>query len=128
MSELKCPKCAELEAELERVRKQAAAMREALQKHHDHASEACNVFFEQDGKPIDICTDLGEAYQDSSLCELTLDAMRADAGANYVSKEQVKPLVEALTRINEISVIDEDMGCAVNWAGDALTHARALGL
>jgi hypothetical protein len=50
---------------------------DALRNHHAHASESCNVFFEQDGKAIDIATDLGEAYQDSELCEKTYDALRA---------------------------------------------------
>ena len=48
---------------------------EALRKHHQHAKEGAVVFFEQDGKPSEIATDLGDAYQDSGLCEETCDAL-----------------------------------------------------
>lgn len=50
-----CEKCAKLQG--------------LLRELHAKLSEKCNVFFEQDGKPIDILTDLGEAYQESALCE-----------------------------------------------------------
>lgn len=50
-----------------------------LRKHHLHASEGCNVFFEQDGKPIEIATDLGEAYQESALHDETCAALSTPA-------------------------------------------------
>ena len=46
-----------------------------LAKHHKHHSEPCTVYFEQDGKPIDVLTDLGDAYQDSALAEETGDSL-----------------------------------------------------
>jgi hypothetical protein len=57
------------------MKEQVKPLVEALQMLHAKMSEECNVFFEQDGKPIDICTDLGEAYQESELCEKTCDAL-----------------------------------------------------
>lgn len=40
-----------------------------LEKAHAKLAEPCNVFFSQHGKPIafDIC--MGEAYQESAMCE-----------------------------------------------------------
>jgi len=52
-----------------------AELEKALQKHHDHANESCVVYFEQDGKPIEISTDLAEAYQESGLWEETENAL-----------------------------------------------------
>lgn len=45
------------------------AMADALKAIHDHNSESCNVFFEQDGNPIGVSCDLGEAYQESDICD-----------------------------------------------------------
>lgn len=50
-------------------------LREALEAHHRHHQESCLVFFSQDGKPIDIETDLGEAYSESDLAEKTIEAL-----------------------------------------------------
>lgn len=50
-------------------------LRTVLRQHHEHASESVKVYFEQDGKPIDICTDLGESYQESTLCDSTVDVL-----------------------------------------------------
>lgn len=43
--------------------------------HHEHQSETCNVFFEQNGKPLDFSTDLGEAYQESDMYEKTTSVL-----------------------------------------------------
>jgi len=48
---------------------------EALAAHHQHANESCVVYFEQDGKPIEISTDLAEAYQESDLWAKTTDVL-----------------------------------------------------
>lgn len=61
--------------ESESLKSRVEQLKSALQKHHDHHSESCVVYFEQDGKPIEISVDLGEAYQDSDLCELTCRAL-----------------------------------------------------
>lgn len=42
-----------------------------LREHHLHAMESLNVFFEQDGKPIDVAVDLGDAYGESDIYERT---------------------------------------------------------
>ena len=52
-------------------------LRQVLKAHHDHESQMGSVYFEQDGKPIEIATDLGEAYQDSQLCSETEAALSA---------------------------------------------------
>jgi hypothetical protein len=102
-------------AKLERVEKQAAAMREALVVSREFLNS-------RKGLKLPSYT----AFRRTE--DAIKNALDSTAGANYISKESVRPLVEALKRINEISVIDEDMGCAVNWAGEAIDHARTLGL
>ena len=86
-------------ADHESIAKQNAAMREALENHHAHASEDCEVWFNEplpDGKAIAIPfpTNLGEAYQESALCEQTLAALSTYAGRDYVSKERVLEIVK----------------------------------
>lgn len=49
----------------------------ALRELHEHSKEECWVYFEQDGKPIEIVVDLGEAYGDSELAERVADALDA---------------------------------------------------
>jgi len=61
--------------ERNQLKKEIIGLADVLQAHHKHASEAGNVYFEQDGKPIDVVTDLGEAYQESDLCDKTMAAL-----------------------------------------------------
>lgn len=69
-----------LRAEVYKLRETCDELAAALKAQDDHHSESCVVFFEQDGKPIEISTDLGEAYQESELCEKTGKAI-----SNYKS-------------------------------------------
>lgn len=93
--------------ELERVQKQNAAMTMAIE-YVLELSWKCDI-----------------ANLDTSVLRA---AIQPDAVSDFIRKDAVKPLVEALRRINEISVIDDDMGCSVIWAGEALDHAKTLGL
>lgn len=70
-------------------RARAKLQNQALNHLHAKTQEECNVFFEQDGKPIEICTDLGEAYAESALCEKVIQALTADdAEALAILKEK----------------------------------------
>lgn len=51
--------------------------KEALKRHHEHDQESNPVYFEQDEKPVECSYDLGEAYGESDLCELTEQALAA---------------------------------------------------
>lgn len=68
---------ANLLSEIGSWRARALELNRVLRKHHEHHQEECRVYFEQDGKPIDICTDLGEAYSESGLAEETVKALAA---------------------------------------------------
>ena len=76
----------QLERELQQSEAACASMREALQEHHNHATDTCVVFFEQDGQPIGISTDLGEAYSESLLCEKALKALSTTAGTELLKE------------------------------------------
>lgn len=80
----------ELEAELEQVRAACAAKHAVLKAMHDHASESCKVYFEEDilSKPIGEATDLGEAYQESDMCEKTEAALADQAAAPWLLELQ----------------------------------------
>lgn len=112
------------------LQKQNAALQTALRKHHTHASEECRVYFEQDGKPIDICTNLGEAYQESSLCEETLGALKDDAGKDCFTREQVMPLVTLLETAYNSCSRWQQLNLINDWGAldKALAHASAIGL
>lgn len=109
MSESKCSKCAELEAELEHVQKQAAAMREALR--------------------------LCECYVHHFQVPEIRTCLESDAGVNYVSKDAVRPLRDALQSLVAVGVECVDGKPATYaWLGpesrkrinDALDHARTI--
>jgi len=68
--------CKALRTEVEALKQKNATLRKVLEALHKKTSETCNVFFEQDGKPIDIVTDLGEAYQESDLCSQVYQALK----------------------------------------------------
>ena len=107
-----------LESELERLRKQNAAMREALQWLH--AGSICS----------DPATSVA-SRKDCPICK----ALQPDAGARYLSLEEVQPLVEALkalyddtvdyVRINHLG--DDHCTHALRMSRDALAHAKSLG-
>lgn len=110
-----------LRCELERVQKLEAAMREAIMR-------ALPTYGAWEST-CPLCGNHSECGPviHKEQCAFVI-ALQPDAGSDYIRREDVKPLVEALARINEISVVDEDMGYAVNWAGEALAHAETLGL
>jgi len=58
------------------LNRRIAALRVGLQAHHDRNLEKLVVYFQQDGKPVEMETDLGEAYSESALCEQTTLALR----------------------------------------------------
>lgn len=64
-----------LKQELVTLKQSLAPMREVLAEHHKHHQEKCLVFFSQGGRPIDIETDLGEAYSESALAEKTSESI-----------------------------------------------------
>jgi len=74
-----------LRRELASKNADVALLVKALRAHHQHDSESCPVFFEQDGKPIELCTDLGEAYGESALAEQTVKALGTQAAMEVPS-------------------------------------------
>jgi hypothetical protein len=58
--------------ELEIVGKELA---KRLRYLHNNSCEQNFVYFEQDGKPVAMATDLGEAYQESEISTLNLEAL-----------------------------------------------------
>ena len=72
-------------ADRARWRKMAEEAIAMLSEHHKHHQETLVVYFEQDGKPIEMSTDLGEAYLESDLAERTSDAL---SHFNDMQKEQ----------------------------------------
>jgi HD-GYP domain-containing protein (c-di-GMP phosphodiesterase class II) len=82
---------------------QAAQLRGALEQCHAKMSEECNVYFEQDGKPIDICIDLGEAYQESSLCEQVYAALHNPV-PSVVDRDKAKQIAECIAHIKRTAL------------------------
>jgi hypothetical protein len=83
-------------AEKDEWRAMARKLAAQLTKIHKHNSESLPVFFEQDGRPIAICTDLGEAYQESEMCAkncatlnefVVLDQFRVQPVKDFVKNE-----------------------------------------
>lgn len=62
-------------------------LEQKLRKIHKHNSESNPVYFQQDGKPIEIVVDLGEAYQDSAMCEEIYEALSKYNAAKSERKE-----------------------------------------
>lgn len=52
------------------------ALTKALEAHHDHDLEVCEVHFKTEDGIDPIATDLGEAYADSQLCIDTVAALK----------------------------------------------------
>ena len=82
-----------LERERDQWRNSARELRGVLSDLHNHNSQTCSVYFEQDGRPTYIACDLGEAYSESVLCERASSAI---AKHNKMS-------VDALNQQNERS-------------------------
>jgi hypothetical protein len=101
-------------AELERTQKQAAAMAAALRKAHEA-----------------LHSDSDEIWREA-LCAIN-SAAQDDAGAGYVSKDQVRPLCDALSCASGfIAMTVKKMGADTSVTHEkvksALAHARTLGL
>lgn len=78
---------AAIAAAFEGERAQAAGLRRMLNHQHAKHSETLSVYFEQDGKPIDFATDLGEAYDESELAQRTIEAL-TDGPAEALAREK----------------------------------------
>ncbi len=122
------PREVELKHELAEERRQNAAMREALMG----IERESRLAFERDECELE--------------CEWLIEACRAaiqpDAGAQLLTLEQVRPLVEALQRIsmrgrhfdgqpvigNIHSQLAAGLGDLGAIARDAIAHAKSLGL
>jgi hypothetical protein len=61
------------------LKRQVVAVQQVLRLHHQHAQEMGSVYFEQDGKPIEMSTDLGEAYIESDLYGRTEKVLNLEA-------------------------------------------------
>jgi len=85
--------------ELERAQKQASAMREALVLAHSES----------------LCTDPATSASSRKYCPIC-KALDTGAGRGFISREQVKPLVEALQSL----VSNPPIACA---DGQPATHA-----
>ncbi len=70
----------QIKAENAALEAKVKVLREALRRQHENQMEECKVFFSQDDKPIDIETDLSEAYSESSLCEETINVLAETEG------------------------------------------------
>ena len=104
------------ESELERVKKQNAAMREALE-----ILVASEIQCE-DGQPAT------HAWLPGATRKLILKTISSDVGKDYFSREQVMPLVEALHWIELTEAAHSDAARADCKLCKALEHARAIGL
>ena len=108
-----------LSEELEVVKKQAAAMRQAIgdfvhNVKHNHVAG------------------MGD-FRDTVECDASFrelePSLSSNAGHDYISRESVKPLVDALVRAHQ-----EVMDGVVDWLDleecidNAVIHARTLGL
>lgn len=102
-------------AELERVRRNAAAMRARIEKR---IANCLNPHGSLDG-PSKYCAE----------CEADMAALQLDSGSSYLSWEQVKPLVDALRKIlrGDYDNAHSPRGAAL-VAESALEHARTLSL
>lgn len=117
-------------AELERVNKACAEMREVLRRVQWDFDILVRVRGDLEGEP--------RAHRTLEIVEAVLSSK---AGTGYVRKEDVKPLVEALTQIQH-AFIRLNNGCyplpyppADEWkrqacdkVGRAIEHARTKGL
>lgn len=107
--------------ELERLRKQNAAMREALGQIVD---------------PRIVCADglpATHAWLPPESRKLILAALQPDAGARYLSPEQVRPLVDCLAHIKTLALEcrekPEIVLSAVGLSAcSGVGHAKSLGL
>lgn len=104
----------ELKDELERVQRQAAAMREALDRSYVQMKSLRHSF--ESNATYNAWLDALEA---------TKSALNHDAGRDFISREQVKPLVDGLKEF--LSWLESE-GFKTKPADDALEHARKLGL
>lgn len=95
----------ELHRKLEAAQSHANQLRRALNAQHAHHSEDLNVFFEKNGMAVLDMTNLGEAYQESGLCEKTLKALTASdeqaiaAEKEFVAKAEISNTIEIVQRL-----------------------------
>lgn len=132
--------------ELDRLRRQKEAMRDAfhalLEKASDHT-----VFNDEDQVPECTCCGVelhqdGTGHRENCLALAILQESKclSDTAADYISKESVKPLVEALRKVlanlATASYVELD-GDFISESGckelndsvrAALTHAKSIGL
>lgn len=122
-----CPEC--VWKRLERVEREATAMREALKD--SHPARVWDLARQHYSGVLDVKPDCITEWHKEN-CKKVDSALSTDTGANYISKESVKPLVEALNEsaqcrffYMESMDIDDD---AKDRVMQALAHARTLGL
>jgi hypothetical protein len=114
-----CQYCA-VQAELERVRAQNAAIREALSRipcpHYGPQISYGGTQQDPTPKPCRWC----------EVCRAR-ELLKSDAGKDHVAKEKLGPIVEALERIQKRSALLKEQWL-YDMANDALALARSLGL
>lgn len=112
-------------AELERVNRANAEMREALRS----ALEYLRCDYHADDAPVlgckcEIC---------NSACR-GRNALSTSAGTNYVSREAVLPLVTLIDKLYKMAISETEEVCELNtiWfrrrCAEGLTHARSIGV
>lgn len=112
--------------ERDELKAACAVKHAALKAMHDHASESSKVYFEEDilSKPIGEATDLGEAYQDSDMCQKTSDALAYQAAAPWLQQNETLKLNNQAMRL----AIENILGAARQQQplGYHLTYAQNI--